>query len=128
MNPKLLYTKSIHNELCAHITTTSATSFTNLFYDLWHNPRIEGGFRLSDSGYKLLLRLGKKGTEVPLEVSGFSARIMLDLERKCPCPYYLGKPAKLFLYDDREVVVYTLAGSLQQYLQISSRTPDDSTV
>lgn len=134
MNQKLRITQDVFAELRASgINMKLNDGFMSLYSRLWQNPRNTGGLRLSDSGRKIFAELGQPGIEVPVVAETvqsnnryrpdvFTSRTLLLLDQRVPCPYYISKvPLRLFLYDEREVVVFTLAGTISQYLSIVGR-------
>lgn len=94
----------------------------SVYQRLWRNLRQDGGMRLSEEGVALLQSVGRSGIVVETGNTGIlrsSFQLLLDCDRRCPCPYYIG--STFLLYDEREAVVFALAGSLKQYLVISRR-------
>jgi len=133
MNRKLRITRDVFETLHASgINMKLNDGFMSLYTRLWQNPRHDGGYRLSESGRKIFAEIGQPGIEVPtvaetvsitrgIQRGVFSSRTLLHLDQRVPCPYYISTrpgPPRLFLYDEKEVVVFTLAGSVAQYLEI----------
>lgn len=77
---------------------------TNNFYDtylkMWQNPQKNGGFRLTETGYKWLCELEIKNYAIPVKSEvGITANIILGLDRFLLAPYYM-KSNKLYIFDD----------------------------
>lgn len=91
---------------------------SDLYSRLWQNIRSSGGMRLSESGRRILSTLRYEEHQFPAVIEpNFS--MMLSLDRKIACPYYLVESrtkGMIILYDDKIATMYALVGDLKTYL------------
>jgi hypothetical protein len=106
----------------ANTTIGPATGLTlgDLYTRLWQNIRSSGGLRLSESGRQILRTLGYQSWEYPAIIEPHFS-ILLSLDRKIPCPYFLLESranGSIIFYDEKVATMYILAGDLKNYLTL----------
>lgn len=89
-------------------------------FSYWFDPRPHGGLRLSAQAYALLDQC--EITKYVFEIDPAVIRrpkILLDLDRKITCPYFIQpkKPCQLILFESATAVMVTLYGDIEKFLQ-----------
>jgi hypothetical protein len=86
----------------------------------WHNRKDQAGLRVTAFAYQNLLRLGVE--HHVFDINGVvltKPRLLLDLDRRMTCAYYLQlktKPQQLILFGSKEAMLLALYGDLEKFL------------
>jgi hypothetical protein len=83
----------------------------------WVNVRDQGGFRLSDQGFNVLISLNLEHWD--FDTISITARHLIELDKKLSYPYYLetGKKPKLILFGGGEATLLAIYGDLNKFLK-----------
>lgn len=102
----------------------------------WANLRSTGGLRLTEAGYEAFTQAEIEaylfqGKKLGLVEDFIALNTMyLKLDRRLPCPYYLGYPGpvlRLWVYDSRVGMMIELHGTLLDYLNtLEDRTQQET--
>lgn len=85
----------------------------------WTNIRANGGLRLTDAGKIAFERLEFAHYEFELsDTVILSAKLLLTLDKKLTCPYYItpGKKPSLIVYGGKEATMLTMYGDIQRFV------------
>lgn len=88
----------------------------------WRNFRNEGGLALTYAGYEAftLSEIAYWDFNL-LAASSLPTKLLLDLDKKIPCPYYLSRiksmQHRITVYDSRVAVLIGLHSSVLDYLK-----------
>ena len=89
----------------------------------WQNVRIDGGLRLTDSGYNCLVSdLNLEKYDIKLwdddHVVQINFKFLLDLDKHLECPYYvrLGRWPLIILFDEKVYFWACMHGDFQKFL------------
>lgn len=86
----------------------------------WHDSRNSGGFRITLRAYEYLLSCQVDGYRFSIDAELLrKPKILLDLDRKINCPYYLQskRPAELILFGSQDAVMLSLYNDIERFLQ-----------
>jgi hypothetical protein len=114
-------TKQILEQLPGKITPLPA--FEQALKQWWYNIRESGGLRLSGQGYIVFNILELERWEHNLDSTIINAGMLLTLDQKLTCPYYItpGKKPRLIMFGSKETMMLKLYGDIEQYLTMLSR-------
>ena len=90
----------------------------------WTNLRIAGGLRLTDAGKVAFERLDIAHYAFSLSNTVIlSAKLLLTLDKKLTCPYYItpGKKPSLIVYGGKEATMLTMYGDIQRFVDSLSQ-------
>lgn len=101
------------------------SNFDSIYKNMWRNIREDGGYRLTDEGYKLLDDIGLKSYTIPLfdeklKIEIKTGNILIGLDKQLKVPYYI-KNSKLKVFDDNistQLILY--GGDIKAYLNANS--------
>lgn len=116
MLDKLTITKELVSQLPADTKYTVEMAMQYW----WINLRTLGGLRLTDAGKVAFERLEIAHYEFELpNTLVLSAKLLLTLDKKLTCPYYItqGKKAKLVVYGGKEATMLTMYGDIQRFVE-----------
>lgn len=117
MLDKFAFTKELIKQLPYSLDITAEE-----VYPLWwKNIRADGGWRLTNLGFKVLSEhLKLEQYTVKLDLFALDTRLVLALDRKLQHPYYIEVvkhvPTKLVLFSSKEAVLANLYGDLEKFL------------
>lgn len=115
MLDKLTITKELVNQLP---DDTKYTVEMAMQY-WWTNLRSNGGLRLTDAGKVAFERLAFEHYAFELsDTVILSAKLLLTLDKKLTCPYYItpGKKPTLIVYGGKEATMLTMYGDIQRFV------------
>lgn len=84
----------------------------------WYNIREAGGMRLTQAGFELFtqqLQLQSHQISYDIKKNGHM-RMLLELDRKLTCPYYIEKQKTIHLFGEKEAVLAMLYSDLEQFI------------
>jgi hypothetical protein len=114
-------TKQLLEQLPGKVTPLPA--FDQALKQWWYNIREHGGLRLSSYGYVVFNILELERWEHNLDSTIINAGMLLTLDQKLTCPYYItpGKKPRLVMFGSKETMMLKLYGDIEQYLIMLSR-------
>jgi hypothetical protein len=88
----------------------------------WQDSRDDGGLRLSPYGLDVFKLLKIKQHEFEFS-RALSPNLLMTLNRKLDCPYYLkgGKNTKLVLFGSEQSMMYAMYGDMEKFLRYLER-------
>jgi hypothetical protein len=110
-------------QLLTQLPEDDRPSFEWALKSWWQDLRDDGGLRLSISGYDVF-----KFLSIEQHVFDFSRvlspSLLMTLNRKLDCPYYLkvGKTPKLIIFGSQQAIMYAMYGDLEKFLRYLERT------
>lgn len=125
MRDKLQLTRALVEQLPQTISLEQAMN------TWWCNLRQHGGMRLTDAGHQALsVELALDNYRIDIDQKKFNRRMLLDLDRKLQCPYYLSTDKKkttinMTLYGSREAVLANLYGDISRFLEMYAQGHHD---
>jgi hypothetical protein len=98
-------------------------TFDRALKQWWFNIRENGGMRLTEHGYIVFNVLELERWEHNLDSKIINADLLLTLDQKLTCPYYItpGKQPRLVMFGSQETMMLKLYGDIDQYLSMLSR-------
>jgi hypothetical protein len=98
-------------------------TFDRALKQWWFNIRENGGMRLTEHGYIVFNVLELERWEHNLDSKIINADLLLTLDQKLTCPYYItpGKKPRLVMFGSQETMMLKLYGDIDQYLSMLSR-------
>lgn len=110
---------TITQELVSQLPTDTKYTVEMAMQYWWINLRTNGGLRLTDAGKVAFERLEIAHYEFALsDTVVLSAKLLLTLDKKLTCPYYItpGKKSKLIVYGGKEATMLTMYGDIQRFV------------
>lgn len=88
----------------------------------WHNPRIHGGLRLTQVGYKIfrsIIEVESYRYEIKPETT-LTSRILVNLDSKLAHPYYLDrKHTEIVLFGGKDGMMLSLYdGDIEKWISV----------
>lgn len=88
----------------------------------WHNPRVRGGLRLSEAGYKIfrgIIEVESYRYEIKSETV-LTSRILLNLDSKLAHPYYLNRRhTEIVLFGGKDGMMLSLYdGDIEKWISV----------
>jgi hypothetical protein len=119
MPSKQYLTQQLLNQLLAD----ERPSFEQAMKSWWQDIRDDSGLRLSISGYDAFKFLKIERHEFEF-TKALSPSLLMTLNRKLDCPYYLkvGKTPKLILFGSQQAIMYAMYGDMEKFLRYLDRT------
>ena len=119
MPSKQYLTQQLLNQLPAD----ERPSFEQAMKSWWQDIRDDSGLRLSISGYDAFKFLKIELHDFEF-TKALSPSLLMTLNRKLDCPYYLkaGKTPKLVLFGSQQAVMYAMYGDMEKFLRYLDRT------
>lgn len=88
--------------------------------ELWWDPRPQGGYRLTDIGFKILSRnISMHHWQFNIDDNVITPRNLLSLDRYLTCPYFLRKHRRsyhLILFGAQESTMASLYGDTGRFI------------
>jgi hypothetical protein len=118
MPSKQYLTQQLLNQLPAD----ERPSFEQAMKSWWQDIRDDSGLRLSISGYDAFKFLKIELHDFEFN-KALSPSLLMTLNRKLDCPYYLkvGKTPKLILFGSQQAVMYAMYGDMEKFLRYLDR-------
>jgi hypothetical protein len=118
MPSKQYLTQQLLNQLPAD----ERPSFEQAMKSWWQDIRDDSGLRLSISGYDAFKFLKIELHDFEF-TKALSPSLLMTLNRKLDCPYYLkvGKTPKLILFGSQQAVMYAMYGDMEKFLRYLDR-------
>jgi hypothetical protein len=110
-------------QLLNQLSTDDRPSFEQALKAWWQDLRDDSGLRLSISGYDTFKFLKIEQHEFEF-TKALSPGLLMTLNRKLDCPYYLkvGKTPKLILFGSQQAIMYAMYGDMEKFLRYLDRT------
>ena len=86
----------------------------------WYDSRNGKGFRITDSAHDCLTHFGIESYIFDINADLIrKPQLLLGLDRKITCPYYLGvkKPCRLVLFGSQDAVMLALYNDIELFLK-----------
>lgn len=115
----MIYSRAGCEEIFKKISTELNIDHCEItwWYDVRHDAQ---GLRVSDAARDCLLEYGIEHYDFSIHGDLVrKPRVLLDLDRKISCPYYLGtkKPWQLMLLGSQDAVMLSLYNDIERFLQ-----------
>lgn len=109
-------------QLINQLPADESPDFEQALKSWWQDPRHDGGLRLSITGYDAFKFLKIDQYEYEF-LKVLSPSVLMTLNRKLDCPYYLkaGKTPKLILFGSQQAIMYAMYGNLEKFLRYLDR-------
>ena len=110
-------------QLLTQLPPDDRPSFEQAMKSWWQDIRDDSGLRLSISGYDAFKFLKIELHDFEF-TKALSPSLLMTLNRKLDCPYYLkvGKTPKLVLFGSQQAVMYAMYGDMEKFLRYLDRT------
>ncbi len=87
----------------------------------WHNIRLSGGLRLSQTGLQVFESLKLESWQYPL--LSITPRVLVVLDQKLTCPYFIKtvRQPRITLFGSKEATLFGLYGDANRFLVMLDR-------
>lgn len=116
----MLNKHTVTTQLLEQLPAEVRQEYNQALKQWWFNLRDSGGLRLSQQGYIIFNILEIERWEHNLDSTIINAGMLIVLDKKLTCPYYItpGKKPKLIMFGSKETMMLKLYGDIDRYLQM----------